>query len=120
MSAPIRLLSDNVLVEIIKPERLTASKLLIIPDSAKRDDTEMYRGRVIAVGPGKRGIAKQKEFTCATPTQVYTSRVNPCEVKVGDEVCWYFAAGEVALSRSKYGENRVIVPEENIQAVIEA
>lgn len=73
------MLSDECLVRLEKPERLTVSKILWIPDSAKREAYELYQGFVLAAGPGKR----RKD-----------GKVNPNEVKAGDRCLFYWAAGE--------------------------
>lgn len=73
------MLRDECLVRLEKPEQMTASKRLWIPDSAKRQEYELYQGYVLAVGPGR----MRKD-----------GRVNPNEVQIGDRVMFYWAAGE--------------------------
>lgn len=103
--ADIRLLRDECLVRLEKPERLTASKRLIIPDSAQRIDSELYQATVLACGPGR----TRKD-----------GRVNPIEVKAGDRVLMYWAAGECQPVRF-FDDNRElrIIEEWQIQCVIE-
>ncbi len=76
----IRMLRDECLLRLIAPERRTASKILWIPDSAKRQEYEMYNGEVLACGPG---AIRRKD-----------GRRNPIEVKPGDKVMFYWLAGE--------------------------
>lgn len=116
----IRLLSDNVIVELIHPERTWGVMKLIIPETAKREATEVHHGRVVAVGPGLRGYIKPRDFTCAEATGAYTDKIHPMDVKVGDEVVFYFAAGMVADRRRCWPSDRHrIIRESSIQGIIE-
>ena len=102
----IKLLDDAVLVRLEKPERLTASKLLIIPDSAKREAYELYQATVLQTGPG----AFRK----------HDGKRNPCEVKKGDRVLCYWTAVEMDVtSFFPKGEEHRIISEKSIQAVLD-
>jgi len=116
---PIKLLSNNVLLKLIKPERMTASKLLWIPENARRQDYELYRGIVVAVGPGA-FTKKKEEFRCADQTGTYSQHRTLCDVKVGEEVMFYWGAGEVGRSRQSWPDSEhIIVPEDAIMCVME-
>jgi chaperonin GroES len=97
----IRLLDDNVLVRLEKPEGKVRS--FWIPDSAERPDSDYCRGVVVAVGPGARG-----KF----------GNLRPTEVVPGDRVYFYWAAGKIAVTKWPDGEH-IVIPESKIQAVIE-
>lgn len=99
-SSDIRLLSNQVLVRVLNPERQTHG--LWIPDSAKRQDYELYRGVVLAHGPG----ARSKR-----------GRLTPCDVKPGDRVLFYWLAGKVNVTKWPDDEHQ-IVKEDFIQAVL--
>lgn len=100
----IQLLRDEVLLKLIHPERMTASKLLWIPEHAQRTPSEACRGVVVATGPGHR--AK------------YGARV-PCDVRVGDVVQFYWHAGK-ATSGHWPDEDHRIIPESQIQVIVES
>lgn len=104
----LRMLGDNVLIRMEEPEKLTASKILWIPDTAKRLESELYQGTVLAVGPG----AMRK---C-------DGARNAAEVKVGDRCFYYWGFGEMNVTAIRDGEGREcrIIPESAIQGVIEA
>ncbi len=70
----IKPLADKILVEIIETEEKTQSGI-VLPDSAKE---EPQRGKVIAVGKGK----------------TVEGKLQPLEVKVGDEVIFAKYSGE--------------------------
>lgn len=117
----IRLLSDHVIIELIHPERTYGVMKLWIPETAKREATEVHHGRVVAVGPGLRGYVKPREFTCAEATGAWTEHVHPMDVKVGDEIVFYWAAGMVANRRKCWpSDNHRIIRESDIQGVIHA
>ena len=84
----IRLLRDECLVRIEKPERMTVTKRLFIPDGAERPDSEVYQAVVLAAGPGRR---KRKN-----------GELDPIEVQVGDHVLVYFHEIE-AKGAVRYG-----------------
>ena len=106
MVVKLRLLDDAVLVRLEKPERLTASKKLWIPDSAKREAYELYQATVLETGPG----AFRK----------HDGKRNPCEVKKGDRVLCYWTAVEMDVTAwFPKGEERRIISEKSIQAVLE-
>lgn len=100
---PIRLLDDAVLVKIEKPERMNAAKTLIIPDSAKRPDHELYQATVLACGPG---ALRKKD-----------GKRNPMEVKIGDRVLCYWSAMKLDVTQmySKDGSEMRIISEKSIQ-----
>lgn len=95
---------DAVLIRLEKPERLTASKRIWIPDTAKRENWELYQGTVIAVGPGM--------------WRKTDGRRNAPEIAVGDRVLFYWMAGEAAEARwDEDGEEYWVLSEKSIQAV---
>lgn len=95
-------LYDAVHVRIEKPERMTASKLLWIPETAQRQPYELYQATVLAVGDGAyRKCDGQK---------------NPMEVKVGDRVLVYWAGLE--LPHITEGDD-CWISEKSIQCVIQ-
>lgn len=79
----IRMLRDQILIRLLHPERMTASKLLWIPDNAQRPESELYQGLVLAVGPGK---------------DYGHGRLLP-DVRPGDRCVFYWGAGEIAVDR---------------------
>ena len=83
-----QLLRDECLVRIEKPERMTVTRRLWIPETAQRDDFEMYQAVVLAAGPGRR---KRKN-----------GELDPIEVSVGDHVLVYFHEIE-AKGAVRYG-----------------
>ena len=91
-------IGDRILV---KPEDAGDEKSpsgIIIPDSAKKEKPE--QGKVVAVGPGKRGDDNE---------------VIPVSVKVGDTVIFSkYGYDEVTIDDEEY----YIVSESNILAVI--
>jgi len=98
----ITFLHDEVLVRLLAPERISHG--LFIPDTAKRAAHELWRGEVLAVGPGAR-----------TPKKGI--RVLP-EVQVGDKVLFYWMAGLVDVTKWP-DENHRIVHESHIQLILE-
>lgn len=98
----IRLLGDQVLVKLLQPERHTHG--LWIPDNAKRSAGELWKGTVIAVGPGKR---TNKKGLLIQP-----------DVKPGDVVQFYWMAGKVDVTKFPDQFHRII-REEDIQLVYE-
>lgn len=91
-------LGDRVLV---KPEEVEDKKSpggIIIPDTAQKEKPE--RGRVVAVGPGKRGDGGE---------------LIPVSVKVGDTVMFSkYGYDEIKIDEEEY----YIVSESNILGVI--
>ena len=102
-----RPLDDQVLIRLEEIDKQTASKMLWIPDNAKRGDYEIYQGTVISTGPG----ALRK---C-------DGQRNPVDVKPGDRVVYYWAYGEMQVTaiRDAEGHECRLIPESSIQAVIE-
>lgn len=100
------MLRDECLVRLEKPERVTVSKLLIIPDSAKREEYELYQATILAAGPGRR---------------LNTGERNPVEVKVGDRVLCYWASMECKPTRrwTEDGIELRIVSEWQMMAVLD-
>lgn len=94
----IQPLADRILV---KPEEDNDERSpggIIIPDTARKEKPE--RGRVIAVGPGKRGD---------------DNVLIPVAVKVGDKVVFSkYGYDEIKINEEEY----YIVSESNILAVI--
>lgn len=98
-SRAIRLLSSQVLIRLIAPERLSHG--LWIPDSAKRRDHELYRGVVIAVGPGERNRK---------------GHVVPCDITPGETCVFYWLGGIVDVTKlTDDGNEYRIVKEEHIR-----
>lgn len=114
----VELLNDQVLIKLIHPERMTSSHRLWIPDSAKRQAYEVWKGEVIAVGPGYRPVCKQPVNEVAQPTAILSETLIKPDVKPGDVVQFYFAAG-VAATRYPDDEH-VIISEDCIQVVFDA
>jgi len=84
---------------------MTHSRLLHLPASIKRGDAELWRGTVIATGPGRLR---------------HDGLRNPVEVHPGDNVCFYWAAGELDVTKVFDGlEEMRIISEKSIQAVFE-
>ena len=95
--ASIRPLQDRVILKRVKEEEKTKGGI-IIPDTAKEKPIE---GEVIAVGNGK---------------LLEDGTVRKLDVKVGDRVLFgKYAGTEVKLE----GEERLIVREDDILAVLE-
>lgn len=93
----VRPLGDNVLVELKKEDKVTASGI-VLPDTASEDKPQ--EGLVVAVGPGK--MVKGKE-------------VKP-EVKKGDRVIFAKYSGtEIKI----YDEEHLILKSDDILAVVE-
>jgi len=97
-----RMLHDNILVRLEKPERLSASKRLHIPEGAKRQAHELYEAVVLAVGPGVR----KKDGTR-----------RPVDVSVGSRVLCYWPAFEFP-ALPEYGDNCRCIREGLIQAIL--
>lgn len=100
-----QMLRDEVLVRLEKPERLTASTRLIIPDSAKRADFEMYQATVLACGPGRR----RKD-----------GKINPIEVKPGDKCLIYWGGIKIKMNeRMESGSVNAVLNGEDVYIVSE-
>ncbi len=96
MGLNVRPLHDRVIIEKID-ERTTAGGIVIPETSGEKPQ----RGKVVAVGPGKR----EKGDLC------------PLGVKVGDEVLFgKYSGTEVKVS----GKDLLVMREEDIMGVIEA
>jgi chaperonin GroES len=92
-----RPLHDRLLVERIDEESKTKGGI-IIPDTAKEKPQE---GRVLAVGPGRRGD---------------DGEILPLDVRPGDRVLFAKYAGtDIKID----GEDRVILREEDVLAVLD-
>jgi chaperonin GroES len=89
----IRPLADRVLIEPISVEEKTESGI-ILPETASKEKPE--QGKVVAVGPGKKG--------------------KPMEIKKGDIVLFTkYAPNEIKVKDKEY----LIAKEEDILAVLE-
>lgn len=105
----VRLLNDNVLIEVLPPSTATAGGL-IIPDSAEclKPSYEgalagrMHEGVVLATGPG----ARDKQ-----------GKLHPVEVVPGDHVKFYFV-GDYYLNWPT--DRHRIMRESMVQAIIES
>jgi chaperonin GroES len=92
-----RPLHDRLLVERIDEESKTKGGI-IIPDTAKEKPQE---GRVLAVGPGRRGD---------------DGEILPLDVRPGDRVLFAKYAGtDIKID----GEDRVILREDDVLAVLD-
>jgi chaperonin GroES len=97
MATKVRPLADNVLVEIKKEDKVTASGI-VLPDTANEDKPQ--EGLVIAVGEGK---------------MVKGELVKPA-VKKGDTVIFAKYSGTEIKIKSK---DHLILKSEDILAVVE-
>lgn len=104
ISSGIRLMRDQVLVRLLKPERLSASRKLFLPSTAKRQSHELYEAEIIAVGPG----VHRKD-----------GKWRPVEPKPGEKVLCYWPAFDMEAI-PEFGPDLRIVEEKLIQAVLEA
>lgn len=93
----LRPLADRVIVKRIESETKTASGIVIPDNAAEKPD----QGEVLAVGPGKKNDKGD---------------IAAMSVKVGDRVLFgKYSGTEVKLD----GEERLIVREDDILAVLE-
>ncbi len=93
----IKPLEDNILIEPLEKETMTASGI-VIPDTAKE---KPQQGKVLAVGPGK----KNEE-----------GRIISVEVKVGQMVLYKkWGGNEIKVSGKEY----LVVKNDDVLAVIE-
>lgn len=77
----IKPLSNNIVVEQVKEERVKGSLLL---QSAEKEGPQ--KGRVVSVGPGKKNSAgKIIPIDVKKGQIVLFSKYNPHEIKVGDK-----------------------------------
>jgi len=90
-------LNDNVIVEPIEVEKKTASGIILTGDSAQPKHAE---GVVIAVGPGKLIEGKRNEMS----------------ITVGQRVVY---GGYSQSTVTHEGKNLVILPENDILAIVE-
>ncbi len=94
----IKPLADNILIEPEKEEEKTESGIFL-PDTAEKGRPE--KGKVIAVGPGK----KNRE-----------GKTIPLEVKKGDVVIFTkYGPNEIKVDKKEY----LIAREDDILAIIE-
>jgi len=93
----IKPLYDRVIIKRIEEEEKTKGGI-VIPDTAKE---KPIQGEVIAVGEGKR---------------LDNGSLRPLQVKVGDRVLFgKYAGTEIQIE----GEERLIMREEDIMAIVE-
>jgi chaperonin GroES len=93
----IRPLHDRILVARLEEEHTTKGGI-IIPDTAKE---KPLQGKVIAVGPGKRGD---------------DGKTIAMDVKAGDKILFgKYTGSEIKID----GEDRLILREEDILGIIE-
>lgn len=97
MSETVEPLSDYVVLEHYEAESVSPGGI-VIPDKARE---RPWRGRVVAVGPGKRSDKTGQQF--AMP------------VKAGDEVLFYRYAG---IDMKIGGKDVKIVQEKDLLAVV--
>lgn len=97
MSTPkIIPLHDRLVVKQNEPETTTKGGI-VIPDTADKD--KPVRGKVLAVGPGK----------------FIDGKVQPLQVKVGDEVLFgKYAGTNVKLEDSEY----LVMREEDVMGIV--
>ena len=97
MAAKVKPLGDRVLVKALEEKEVKKGGI-IIPDTAKEKPQE---GKVIEVGPGKLNES---------------GKVNPMNVKKGDRILYgKYSGTEIKLD----GEDYLIMPEEDILAILE-
>ena len=96
MAQRVKPLQDRILVKRLAEEAKSKGGI-IIPDTAKE---KPQRGKVVAVGPGKREDGK----------------VHPLDVKTGDTILFAKYAGtEIQLG----GEDHLILREDDVLGVVE-
>ena len=94
----IKPLSDHVFLEAMEEDRVTKSGI-VLPDTAEKE--KPVRGRVVAVGPGKRNDRGE---------------LLPLSLKVGDLVLFKkYGPDEVEIDGKKY----LVAEENDILAVLE-
>jgi chaperonin GroES len=98
MNTEIKPLSDHILIEPVTQEEKTESGIFL-PDSAQKERPE--QGKVIAVGPGKRGRdGKRIAIEVAPGNVVLFTKYGPNEIKIS-------------------GKEYLIAREEDILAILE-
>ena len=91
-------LSNRVFLEPIEEDKMTKSGI-VLPDTAEKE--KPIRGRVMAVGPGKRNDKGE---------------ITPVAVKVGDLVLFKkYGPDEIEIDGKKY----LVADEEDILAILE-
>ena len=91
-------LSNHVFLEPLEEEKTTKSGI-VLPDSAEKE--KPIKGRVLAVGPGKRNDKGE---------------LQPMSVKVGDTVLFKkYGPDEIEIDDKKY----LVGEEEDILAILE-
>ena len=94
----IKPLSDHVFLEAIEEDRVTKSGI-VLPDTAEKE--KPIKGRVVAVGPGKRNDRGE---------------LSPSNLKVGDIVLFKkYGPDEIEIEGKKY----LVAEENDILAVLE-
>jgi chaperonin GroES len=94
----IKPLSNNILIEPLKPEQKTKAGILL-PETAEKERPE--QGKVIAVGPGKRNSQ---------------GKLIPLGVKPGQKVLFTkYGPNEIKINEKEH----LIAKEEDILAIIE-
>ncbi len=90
-------LHDHVFIEPVGEEKITKSGI-VLPDTAEKE--KPIRGKVVAVGPGKRAD---------------DGKIVPVAIKVGDKVMFSkYGYDEVKVDGTEY----YLVREENILAIL--
>ncbi len=85
-------LNDNILVQPLKEEHITASGI-VIPDTAKE---KPMRGKVLAVGKGKLDDnGKRRPMDVKDGDIVIFSKYAPTEIKVNNEELYIIGADSV-------------------------
>jgi co-chaperonin GroES (HSP10) len=117
----LRLLADNVLVEIEPPPQQHGA--IILPQNQSRKQTQAVAARVLAAGPGYVAHIptrpdRKEEHGERRSLHVHTVKVFP-EVKVGDRVLVEYMAGDRVGGGGYRGDgDRRIVRESEIAAVV--
>jgi len=94
----IKPLSNNILIEPLKPEQKTKAGILL-PETADKEKSE--QGKVIAIGPGKRNSQ---------------GKLIPLGVKPGQKVLFTkYGPNEIKINGKEY----LIAKEEDILAILE-
>lgn len=93
MSQKLRPLNDNVIVQPLEEEQITASGI-VIPDTASKE--KPMKGKVLAVGPGKLDEnGKRHPMDIKKDETVIFSRYAPTEVKIDGEEIYVMGADSV-------------------------
>ncbi|MBI4158466.1 MAG: co-chaperone GroES [Candidatus Yanofskybacteria bacterium] len=100
----IRPLNDHILVEPVREEKKKGG--IILPDTVEKERSE--RGKVVAVGPGKR----DKDGSSTGSGQ---ARRIPLDVKKGDVVLFTkYSPNEVKVDGKEY----LVIKEDDVLAII--